>query len=77
MSASISHGFENGCSQRLGNGWKDFGTESWLANLGYAAGTGRVAAMDSTPPTFNGSGFIDELAWLLVPAPVSDGLGIQ
>ena len=76
---SISHGYVTDCSQRIedpqgGNagGWRDFGTESWLVNLGYAAATGRVAEFDHTPPTFNGSGFIDEMAWLLVPPPDVD-----
>lgn len=67
----ISHGYDyNG--NRLPNGWCPFGGESWLANLGYAAAKGSVANMDNTPPTFNGSGFIDEIAWLLVPAPGRD-----
>ena len=82
---SISHGYVTDCSERLedkdggvAGGWKDFGTESWLVNLGYAAATGKIAAMDSQPPTYNGSGFIDELAWLLVPTPtVSDTFGID
>jgi hypothetical protein len=66
---SISHGYDYTCTQRLPDGWYDFGGESWLANFGYAAATGNVARMDLTPPTFNGSGFIDEIAWLLAPAP--------
>jgi len=73
----ISHGYNYSCTQRLDSGWNDFGTETWLANLGYAATTGNIAAMDATPPTYNGSGFIDELAWLLVPAPSRDRWGIE
>jgi hypothetical protein len=76
---SISYGYVTDCSQRIEDeaggvegGWKDFGTESWLVNLGYAAATGDVAEFDHTPPTYNGSGFIDELAWLLVPPPCRD-----
>ena len=79
---SISHGYVTDCSQRIEDpqggmegGWRDFGTESWLVNLGYAAATGRVAEFDHTPPTFNGSGFIDELAWLLVPPSGRDRWG--
>jgi hypothetical protein len=79
---SISHGYVTDCSQRLEDpqggvegGWRDFGTESWLVNLGYAAATGNVAEFDHVPPTFNGSGFIDELAWLLVPPPCRDRWG--
>jgi hypothetical protein len=74
---TISHGYNHDCSQRIDNGWYDFGTESWLVNFGYAAATGNTAEMDSTPPTFNGSGFIDELAWLLIPAPERDRWGIE
>lgn len=74
---SLSHGYSSDCTQRLVDGWKDFGTESWLVNFGYAAATGRVAMMDNTPPTFNGSGFIDELAWLLMTHPMKDSAGIE
>ena len=73
----IGHGYNTSCTQRLESGWYDFGTETWLANLGYAAATGNLAAMDDTPPTYNGSGFIDELAWLLVPVPSRDRWGIE
>ena len=66
-----------GCSQRIEGGWKDFGTESWLVNFGYAAATGKTAIFDHTPPTYNGSGFIDELAWLLLPTPYQDQWGTQ
>lgn len=81
---SISHGYVTDCSQRLedqeggiAGGWRDFGTESWLVNLGYAAATGQVADFDHTPPTYNGSGFIDELAWLIVPPPQVDRWGTE
>jgi hypothetical protein len=72
---AISHGYDTACATRLAGVWTDFGSESWLAQLGYAASTGDVAAYDSTPPTANGSGFIDELAWLLVPPPAVDRWG--
>ena len=50
--------------------WDTFGGESWLAELGYAASTGSVAPLKyPVPPTANGSGFIDELAWLYVLPP--------
>jgi len=81
---SISHGYITDCSQRIedstggvAGGWQDYGTESWLVNLAYAAATGAVADFDHTPPTYNGSGFIDELAWLLVPAPCRDRWGTE
>jgi hypothetical protein len=53
-------------------GWNDFGTEAWLVQLAYASDMGQVASMARpNPPTVNGSGFIDELAWLFVPPPDS------
>lgn len=73
----ISHGYDTNCTVPLAHGWYDFGTETWLANFGYGAATGLFADMDATPPTFNGSGFIDELAWLFLPAPVEDRWGIR
>jgi len=62
------------CSVRMeeDNNWRDFGTESWLVNFGHAVATGEAAAFTPEPPTANGAGFIDELAWLLLPAPVVD-----
>jgi hypothetical protein len=55
---------------RLSGVWDVFGGESWLVALAYAAATGQVAPMShSSPPTANGSGFIDELAWLFVEPP--------
>jgi hypothetical protein len=72
---SISHGYEPTCTERLAAGWYHFGTESWLVNFAYAAATGNTAQQDSTPPTYNGSGFIDELAWLLLPPPCGDRWG--
>lgn len=68
---TISMGYENQ-GDRIPWGWKDFGTEAWLVQLAYASATGEVASMARpTPPTVNGSGFIDELAWLFVPPPAS------
>lgn len=68
---TISMGYENQ-GDRIPWGWKDFGAEAWLVHLAYASATGQVASMDRpTPPTVNGSGFIDELAWLFVPPPDS------
>ena len=74
---SLSHGYHPRAPGIMPNPWNDFGTESWLVNLGYAAATGRIAAVSDTPPTWNGSGFIDELAWLLVPAPERDAWGVK
>jgi len=55
---------------RLPYAWDVFGGESWLDELAYAAVTGQVAPLAyPLPPTANGSGFIDELAWIFVPPP--------
>jgi len=70
-----SHGFDTACSSLLPSTWTDFGSESWLVAFGMAAGTGETPRFDHVPPTANGSGFIDELAWLLLPPPASDQWG--
>jgi hypothetical protein len=55
---------------RLAETWNTFGGESWLVELAYASAAGNVAPLTyPSPPTANGSGFIDELAWLFVPPP--------
>ena len=56
--------------ERIPWAWDTFGGESWLVELAYASATGKVAPLaHPSPPTANGSGFIDELAWLFVPPP--------
>lgn len=72
---SLSHGYAPGTDTPLPTGWSDFGSESWLVNWAYAAATGHVASFNHTPPTHNGSGFVDELAWLFAPAPQADRFG--
>ncbi len=65
----ISHGYSYG-GNPIPYAWDTFGGESWLVELAYAAATGQVTPIASpAPPTANGSGFIDELAWLFVPPP--------
>jgi hypothetical protein len=65
----ISHGYTYE-ETRLPGVWDVFGGESWLVALAYAAATGQVAPMAyPSPPTANGSGFIDELAWLFLQPP--------
>lgn len=71
---SISHGYLSNCDL-IELDWKPFGLESWIVNLGYAAATGKTAEFDHTPPTWNGGGFVDELAWLLVPPSCPDRWG--
>jgi hypothetical protein len=66
----ISHGYSYD-GDLIPYAWDAFGGESWLVELAYAGGTGQVAPLAyASPPTANGSGFIDELAWLFVPPPV-------
>nr|MBP7689121.1 hypothetical protein [Thermoflexales bacterium] len=65
----IAHGYAFS-GERLPYAWDVFGGESWLVELAEASVTGQVIALTySTPPTANGSGFIDELAWLYVAPP--------
>jgi hypothetical protein len=65
----ISHGYTY-TGDRIPYAWDVFGGESWLVELAYAGVTGQVAPITyPSPPTANGSGFIDELAWLFVPPP--------
>ncbi len=68
-SGGISHGYEY-TRDPIGYAWDVFGGETWLVELAYAGVTGQVAPMaHPSPPTANGSGFIDELAWLFAPPP--------
>ena len=63
-SGGISHGYTY-AGDLIPYSWDTFGGESWLVELAYAGVTGQVAAITyPTPPTANGSGFIDELAWV-------------
>jgi hypothetical protein len=73
---SISHGFDVG-GRRLDSAWRDFGGETWLTNFAYALDAGLVAPMKQCPTTFNGSGFVDELAWLFVEPPATDAYGVD
>jgi hypothetical protein len=74
---TISHGYSLD-GERLRVGWDTFGCETWLVNFAYAASRGKVAKIiRPRPPTWNGSGFIDELAWLLIPPPSRDRWGID
>ncbi len=83
MDGHISHGYwskNSGCVsiEPAGHGgWQDFGTESWIVNLGEATSNGRTAIFTTFPPTANGGGFIDELAWLLMPIPERDRWGFD
>lgn len=58
--------------ERIPWAWDIFGSESFLVEMAYASVTGDVAPLTyPSPPIANGSGFIDELAWLFVPSPIS------
>jgi hypothetical protein len=65
----ISHGYMY-TGDPISYTWDVYGGESWLVELAYAGVTSQVAPITyPSPPTANGSGFIDELAWLFVPPP--------
>lgn len=69
--AGISHGYTY-TGSLITSTWDTFGGESWLVELAYAFDQGQLALLAyPSPPTANGSGFIDELAWLFVPPPAS------
>jgi len=66
----ISHGYTY-AGERFPWVWDAFGGESWLMAIVYSSATHQVPSIKySQPPTANGSGFIDELAWLFVSPPV-------
>ena len=68
-STGISHGYAY-TGGLIPCTWNIFGGESWLIALAYAAATQQIAPIECPkPPTANGSGFIDELAWLFVLPP--------
>jgi hypothetical protein len=71
LSGGISHGYTYS-GDLIPYAWDVFGGESWLVELAYAGVTGQVAPITyPSPPTANGSGFIDELAWLFFKPPSS------
>lgn len=64
--------------QRLASGWDTFGGEKTLIEFGFAAsrpGAPLPGATNPNPPTFDGSGFIDELAELILPGLRTDRFG--
>ncbi|HSQ26056.1 MAG TPA: hypothetical protein VLM80_02920, partial [Anaerolineales bacterium] len=68
----ISHGYSYE-GEPLTSCWDTFGGESWLVALAYAASVHQVPPIAyPEPPTANGSGFIDELAWLFVSPPLQE-----
>lgn len=67
--SGISHGYRLDGTP-ITSTWDTFGGESWLVDLVYAAAMQAVPPLQyPQPPTANGSGFIDELAWLFLPPP--------
>ncbi len=69
LTTGISHGYSY-TQSLLTSTWDTFGGESWLVGWAYAAATGKIAPLKyPNPPTANGSGFIDEIAWLFAPPP--------
>ena len=69
LPGGISHGYTY-TGDLIPYAWDVFGGESWLVELAYTGVTGQASSISySSPPTANGSGFIDELAWLFVSSP--------
>jgi hypothetical protein len=68
-SGGLAHGYTY-AGELIPYAWDVFGGESWLVELAYASATGQIAPLAyPTPATANGSGFIDEVAWLVVSPP--------
>ena len=68
-SQSISHGYDF-YGNKIKLSWDTFGSETFVLAVAFAAATGgHIARLDaySEPPTWNGSGFNDELAALFFP----------
>jgi hypothetical protein len=75
----ISHGYSytGTLMSNSENTWNTFGGESWLVGWAYAVATHKIAPLRyKNPPTANGSGFIDEIAWLFVEPPEVDALDV-
>jgi hypothetical protein len=71
---SIGMGYSE-MGNKLNSYWDTFGSEAFLAAIGYAAATGKADIwLDqfNHPPTWDGSGFNDELAALFLPMNQSD-----
>lgn len=76
--SGLSHGYRQDGAP-ITSTWDTFGGESWLVDLAYAAALDAVPPLQyPQPPTANGSGFIDELAWLFLPPPPAvDAWGVD
>ncbi|MBC8107291.1 MAG: DUF3131 domain-containing protein [Anaerolineae bacterium] len=74
----VSHGYTD-TGTRLPQGWDYFGGESLLTALTYAAAEGSLPSIPNinvaNPATFNGSGFIDEMLWLVMSPVGKDAYG--
>lgn len=73
----IGHGFSGEAGRaKLASCWDTFGSEALIVAIACAIGTGEVSDLvTSGPPTWDGSGFNDELAALLVPTIGRDAWG--
>jgi hypothetical protein len=73
---SISHGYSY-AGVKLPATWDTFGAEAFLMAVAYAAVQDKKARLDkhSAPPTWDGSGFDDELAALFFPMRGTDTWG--
>lgn len=74
---SISQGYDYE-SNKIKYSWDTFGSEAFIIAVAFAAATGgQIARLDlhSEPPTWDGSGFNDELAALFFPMNGIDAWG--
>lgn len=75
-SHSIAMGY-NVSGAQLHSKWDTWGAEAFFVNLAYGAATGTVAPLDlfSSTPTWDGSGFNDEMSALFCDMAITDVWG--
>jgi hypothetical protein len=74
QSHPISHGYDYS-GNLLSSQWDTFGSESFIVAVAYSSGTGRndvLLGNNSAPPTWDGSGFNDELASVFFPMDMEE-----
>ena len=76
----VSFGF-NPNGTLINGGWDWFGTESLMVALAFASAKGHLPAIPNVnpanPQTANGSGFIDEMLWGVVPVVGHDAWNVD
>lgn len=73
---SVSWGY-NYAGEKFENRIDVFGSEALITGLAYAAATGKICLWEThdDPPTWDGSGFNDQMADLFLPTKIRDAWG--